>query len=139
MGPTRPQTRPYGKAMTRPGFRPRFFASSVLVAIFTALLCALVPAGLPSSTSIGSAFSPSTTLVSLKAPASARVVVAGSAEDPGRRGEPAFLDLAALLPAALVLLGALAGIAAPAGFLHRRTAAVRGPRSAGYPRAPPTA
>lgn len=42
------------------------FASTLWIALLTAILCAVVPQGLPFSQSVGSAFSPSTTVVALK-------------------------------------------------------------------------
>ena len=41
------------------------FVATLWIALTVALLCALLPTGLPRSTSVGSAFSPSTTIVAL--------------------------------------------------------------------------
>lgn len=42
------------------------FVSALWVALVTVLLCALVPAGLPLTKTVGSAFSPSTIVVALR-------------------------------------------------------------------------
>jgi hypothetical protein len=46
---------------------PRGFVATLWLTILTALLCAIVPAGPPQSQLIGSAFSPATTSVALRA------------------------------------------------------------------------
>jgi len=46
---------------------PRPFLAVVWAALLTALLSALLPVGLPHSTTVGSAFNPATTSVALKA------------------------------------------------------------------------
>src|SRR3546814_9351435 len=45
------------------------FISALWVALTTAILCAILPAGLPLTKAVGSAFSPSTTIVALRATA----------------------------------------------------------------------
>lgn len=45
------------------------FVSALWVALTTAILCAILPAGLPLTKTVGSAFSPSTTIVALRATA----------------------------------------------------------------------
>src|SRR3546814_6123248 len=42
------------------------FISALWVALTTAILCAILPAGLPLTKAVGSAFSPSTTIVALR-------------------------------------------------------------------------
>src|SRR3546814_20931844 len=45
------------------------FISALWVALTKAILCAILPAGLPLTNAVGSAFSPSTTIVALRAKA----------------------------------------------------------------------
>lgn len=45
---------------------PLPFAVALWMSLVTAIVCAVVPAGLPSTRSIGSAFDPSTTIVALR-------------------------------------------------------------------------
>src|SRR3546814_6049101 len=45
------------------------FISALWVALTTAILCAILPAGLPLTKAVGSAFSPSTTIVAFRAKA----------------------------------------------------------------------
>lgn len=52
--------------MTGSAQKPLPFIVTVWIALTTALLCALWPAGLPATTTIGSAFSPATTAVALR-------------------------------------------------------------------------
>jgi len=44
----------------------RFFRSSLWAALLTAIMCAVMPGGLPATRSVGSAFDPSTTIVALR-------------------------------------------------------------------------
>lgn len=49
-----------------PVTRRLFFLPSLWAALLTAIVCAVVPAGLPATRSVGSAFDPSTTVVALR-------------------------------------------------------------------------
>ena len=68
------------------GLRGRLsFILSVWMALATALICAVVPAGLPATRTIGSAFDPSTTIVALrtKPPVTARAAILRSGDRDG--------------------------------------------------------
>jgi hypothetical protein len=60
-----------------PGFGSRLlFALSLWVSLATAIVCAVVPAGLPATRTVGSAFDPSTTIVALRSkPPVAKVAI----------------------------------------------------------------
>lgn len=104
---------------------PWRFASAIWLAIATILICALAPAGLPQSSAQGSAFSPSTTIVALKARADGpRLVIKRIArsDDDGHGGE-AHAAMPLLAPAnALAQLSRPAldgsGVAAPFSAFH---------------------
>jgi|GEM_PF-5355250 len=72
------------------------FALSLWISLATAVICAVVPAGLPATRTIGSAFDPSTTIVALRSrPPVAKPAVLRAADD----GED-LLDRVVLLPVA---------------------------------------
>lgn len=94
----------------------RFFRSLRLavvawVAVFTVLVCAVAPAGLPLTTAQGSAFNPATTAVALQAKAPrARSLVKRLIEPGGDGISVAPMSLSALLPVAAVLVAPSASI-----------------------------
>lgn len=117
------------------------FASLVLAAIVTALLCALLPGGLPSTTSVGSAFSPWTTSVSLKAPPSVRAVTKRVIKS-GDADPIADATAAADTPALAALAAAIPGIVEAAGAAGPAPQVANLPSPAllvAYPRGPPAA
>lgn len=107
----------------------------VLVAMATALLCALMPLNAPSPVSLGSAFNPANTIVTLSAPASNRAVIKRQAQ-----GDPLAPVAEQAVPLAVAVLGAPIP-AQPDSFdlpgrSHGLSAA---PIGAAYPRGPPRA
>ncbi|CAN5849005.1 hypothetical protein BH11PSE6_BH11PSE6_12020 [soil metagenome] len=81
---------------------PRPFLAVVWAALLTALLSALLPVGLPHSTTVGSAFNPATTSVALKAGTHRPLITAESvASGDEESGSRVFAPLTStpLLPA----------------------------------------
>ncbi len=109
--------------MTGPGGR-LLFLLSLWASLATAIVCAVVPAGLPMTRSTGSAFDPSTTIVALRSrpPAPTKVTLLRIGEGDAAIGDgPAAL--AAAIPAAVVRTFAFlpaAGILPSALVLHPR-------------------
>lgn len=76
------------------------FALSLWVSLATAVICAVMPAGLPATRTIGSAFDPSTTIVALRSrPPVAKPAVLRAADDGEGIGDH-LLDRVILLPVA---------------------------------------
>ena len=114
----------------------RLFIGSVWLTVATTLFCALLPIGLPQTSSVGSAFNPSTTVVALRSvePSSRLaqpVVVRPRNPDAGPIG-----SVVLPLVIAAILFIALAGIAPK----RRRdqSLSVFAPSGAAYPRGPPS-
>lgn len=63
----------------------KLFAASLWLSMVTAIFCAVVPVGAPLTTTLGSAFNPSTILVSLGAPASQTRTALRQLNDDGSR------------------------------------------------------
>ncbi|MCW3835210.1 hypothetical protein ACFQ1E_00855 [Sphingomonas canadensis] len=119
----------------------RLFGISALVALAVALLCALLPAGLPSSTRIGSAFSPATVQETTSAPSKRLAAKRGIEEDEGRaakRARPSAAPelIAAAVPALRAPSAPGAAAPVPLPFKGLATAALRG---LPLPREPPAA
>ena len=91
------------------------FVLSLWMSLAIAIVCAVVPAGLPSTRSIGSAFDPSTTIVALrsKPPVAAKAVLARPDDGAGLGG---LGGSGALLPADSAVIGAAAFVLPPLGF-----------------------
>lgn len=101
--------------MTGLGGRP-WFLLSLWLSLATAILCAVLPAGLPLTRTIGSAFDPSTTIVALRArppaPTKAVLLRIGDADGADIGSGPATLarlarvtvtPLAISMPAAILV------------------------------------
>jgi hypothetical protein len=117
------------------------FVAAVWTALAIALLCALLPAGLPLTKFIGSAFNPSTTAVALN-PGSPRVGVKPVVRR-NDNGGPAK-DLPLPIDSQSALLTAIASHPAPVPHGQLPTASHRpnlllssSPNGAPYPRGPP--
>ncbi|MET0362925.1 MAG: hypothetical protein ABW048_14380 [Sphingobium sp.] len=105
-----------GQAMPRlraPG-QPWFYPIAFWMAILVVLASALVPQGLPSSRSTGSAFSPSTSTVALKARASQPVALAPRLATPPVDPPDGMIPTVTGLVAKPALAIAIAPVAAPA-------------------------
>jgi hypothetical protein len=119
------------------------FVSALWVALTTAILCAILPTGLPLTKSVGSAFSPSTTVVALRG----RAEQVRSTEQRVVKGDPARLtDLTPPTNHPVFATPAVAAIAASFSLLKLptdgRTVArplPSTPTTEAYPRGPPTA
>ena len=119
----------------------RLFAGSVWLTVATTLLCALLPLGLPQTSSVGSAFNPSTTVVALRsAEPSSRLVRAEAVrpQDNGAAtGTPLFLPMAvtafSFVPASATVLyigiGWSWSVFAPSGAAFPRGPPARAPRA----------
>lgn len=122
---------------------PRPFLAVVWAALLTALLSALLPVGLPHSTTVGSAFNPATTSVALKARADRRLIAVDSSASGDNHGGPGGVTLGTadpILPAPDIagLDARAAGAALP--YAARKAPALPGRIvSAAYPRGPPLA
>lgn len=122
--------------------RRLLFVSAIWTALLTAILCAILPSGLPLTKMVGSAFSPSTTVVALRGRAeqirSAVRVVKGDAEPVTRDALPGShaVSIAAYAPVVQSSLPVQSSPFHPAIFFPlSRHAASEQP----YPRGPPTA
>ncbi|RZJ74886.1 MAG: hypothetical protein EON88_37230 [Brevundimonas sp.] len=96
------------------------FVLSLWMSLATAVVCAVVPSGLPSTRSVGSAFDPSTTIVALRTrpPVAIKAAVArfgdgiGVGGNGGGDGGAPVVTAAAPLPVVLAVL-----VAPAAGFV----------------------
>lgn len=119
------------------------FVSALWVALTTAILCAILPTGLPLTKSVGSAFSPSTTVVALRGRAeqvrsTEQRVVKG---DPERLTDPTVPtnNTAFVTPAVAAVVSSFS---LPKPPTDGRTAAhplPSTPTTEAYPRGPPLA
>ncbi|AQR72509.1 hypothetical protein [Sphingomonas sp. LM7] len=83
--------------------RPLRLAAVAWVAVFTVLVCAVVPAGLPHTAAQGSAFNPATTSVALQAKApQARMLVKRLLRRDA--GDTPVVQPSAVFPAAMAML-----------------------------------
>lgn len=83
-------------------FRRLRLSAVAWLAVFTVLVCAMVPAGLPLTTAQGSAFNPATTAVALQAKAPrARLLIKQLIEPGGGDAPVAAVPLSTLPPAAV--------------------------------------
>lgn len=122
--------------------RRLLFCVAIWTALLTAILCALLPAGLPLTKTVGSAFSPSTTVVALRGRAeqvrSAVRLVKGDAEPATRHplqvGHSIFI--APMAPAVSPPQFVLGSPFPPDAFEQPLPSAVAGQP---YPRGPPVA
>lgn len=81
--------------------RPLRLAAVAWLAVFTVLVCAVVPAGLPLTAAQGSAFNPATTAVALQAKApQTRLLVKRLSEPDGGDAPIAAVPSSASIPAA---------------------------------------
>ena len=98
------------------------FILSLWMSLATALVCAVVPAGLPATRSVGSAFDPSTTIVAVRSrpPVARPSLLRAGDDDTGDAlsGQANFLALAVTMP----VTGIAAAILPTAAFLATRAA-----------------
>lgn len=119
----------------------KLFAASLWLSLVTAVFCAVLPVGAPLTTTLGSAFNPSTTQVSLGASSSGiRASSDQSDEDSAglKSGGVAASDaLPPVLMAGIpVPLATADGVPSPYGIVG---APPRAPRETAQPRGPPQA
>lgn len=77
------------------------FVLSLWISLATAVICAVMPAGLPATRAIGSAFDPSTTIVALRSrPPVAKPALLRAGDDDAGNGIRGLLGQIALPPAA---------------------------------------
>lgn len=125
--------------------RHRFYRLSFILSLWmslaTALVCAIVPAGLPATRSVGSAFDPSTTIVALRSRAPvARPSLLRAEDDHAGKGLTRLADAVILPP--VVPGPLLAVVIVTAGGVMAALPALPRPRAfygALYARPPPTA
>lgn len=115
------------------------FILSLWMSLATAVICAIVPSGLPATRSIGSAFDPSTTIVALRSrpPVARQALLRAGDDDAGggltRQADPVALPSVAPVPV-------VAGSIMTAGAVMAARSAPPHPRafhSALYARPPP--
>lgn len=98
------------------------FILSLWMSLATALVCAIVPAGLPATRSVGSAFDPSTTIVALRSrPPVARPTLLRAGDDDAGEGLSGQVNFLAL-PATVPVMGIAAVILATVAFSAARSA-----------------
>lgn len=120
-----------------PVSRHALFIPALWLALLTAIICAILPAGLPLTKTVGSAFSPATTMVALKGgteqirTAIKRII----RNDPDPMPLPSVPAHMQLVPGAIVAIFASAGRRPP---LRSSTRPLSGaPAMRPYPRGPP--
>lgn len=117
------------------------FILSLWMSLATALVCAVVPAGLPATRSVGSAFDPSTTIVALRSrPPVARPSLLRAGDDDAGKGLIRQADTVALPSVARVAV--IAGFIVAAGAVMAARSVLPRPRAfrnALYARPPPAA
>jgi hypothetical protein len=119
----------------------RLFAGSVWLTVATTLFCALLPLGLPQTSSVGSAFNPSTNVVALRtAETSSRLVRADALrprDDTAPPGTPVFLPMVAIafsfvpvsVTAFYVVIGRFWSVFVPSGAAFPRGPPAPAPRA----------
>lgn len=117
-----------------------FSIAVVLIAIATALLCALMPMSAAASGAGGSAFNPANSVVTLNAPAAARAAIKRMVQRDDADPDKPLVSGHVAIPAATLSVEAPGRIEPFAFELNARAAALpAAPQGAAYPRGPPQA
>ncbi|UZK67175.1 hypothetical protein [Sphingomonas sp. M1-B02] len=125
------------QATSRSGWgQLKLFVASLWLTLATAVFCAVVPAGLPHTAPLGSAFNPSTSAVALHPSDRLRVQLErADRKEPVAKSAGAGVAIAAAAPMVIAWIGARASVVggAPATLSFIRILAAR------FPRGPPIA